>query len=242
MARVPTAARRSRVDDEDEQGEKKESARKRITLASHILSTTQVPQLGRPPKDDEEKRQVYLALVHMKSARLTNKECAEKLGLSERTIANYLRDPYYVEVEGELQQTAKARGYDTIAMISDDALAELYSIMKTDKSGFVRFKSAEAILNYAGYGMPREEAKRDSREEVNRFLAMVNERQGSVQVNVQVNTPGALPASSTRETIHVVESEEAPIPEELAQYYQLVGPGGSMPGTERKRESPTSGM
>ena len=245
MARVPTQARRSRIDDDgEEKQEKRGDVRKRVSLASHLLSTVQMPNLGRPPRDDDEKRQVFSALVYLKSSGKTNRECGELLDVSERTINNYLTEPLYAELQSELQANAKMRGHSTIAMLIDDALAELFSIMKTDKSGFVRFKAAEKLLDVAGYNLPREEAHRDSREEVNRFLAMVNERQGRVQVNVQINQPGSLPAPAGKETGDIIVGEAVEVedvPEELKQYYALVGPGGSMPGTERKRESPTSG-
>ena len=242
MARIPTQARRSRIDDDGDEAPKKESPRQRVSLASHLLSTVQFPNLGRPPRDDEEKRQVLSCLVYLKSSGKTNKECSELLDISERTVVNYLNEPAYVELQHEMQSVAKERGHSTISMLIDDALNELFSIMKTDKSGFVRFKAAEKLLDVAGYNMPREERQRDSRDEVTRFLSLLEERQQSrVQVNMQVNIPGALPAESTRETIQVVESETREIPEELAQYYQLVGPGGRMPGSEvqAKRESLT---
>jgi len=241
MPRIPTQARRARIDDyeSDEQiPAKKEPARKRVSLSQHLLSTVQIPNLGRPPRDEDEKRQVLAALVYLKSSGKTNKECADLLFVSERTIVNYLNDEKYLEIQGELQSEAKMRGYSTITMVIDDALSELYSIMKTDKSGFVRFKSAEALLNYAGYNMPREEQQKDSREEVTRFLQLVEERAGRVQVNVQINQPGVLPAGEHFDTVTIDEAKvvEEEIPVELQQYYKLVGPGGTLPGTNRQHE------
>lgn len=214
MPRVPTAARKPRLDDDE--GEEKTPARQ-LSLASRVLEDARPPKLGRPPKDEEEKRAVFRALAYLKAGKLTNAECGQALDVSERSIVNYLNDPLYAEVQNELQSEAKNQGHTTISMLIDDALSVLFRLMHSAKSEFVSYKAAEKLLDVAGYNMPREEAQRDNREEVSRFLELVKTRASvNVQVNIQqVGTEG--------------ETKTQVVDAELAPYYRPVLPGGKLP-------------
>ena len=196
------------------------------TLSDLIAS--RVVSLGRPPKDDQDKRVVFEQLIRLKEQRYTHSQCAEMLKCSERTIANYIADPLYKEVQGELVADAKQRGHLRIAEIIDEAVDTLYTMMKSGKSEFVRYKAAEKLLDVAGFNLPREEAHLDSREGLSRFLAEVEARRSQTTVNIQI--------VSTQEG-QVVDADEAPatrsVPPELAPYYQQVLPGGKLPSRAR---------
>lgn len=239
MAQPPTSARKNR-------GEDPLSPRTLVTKSGQILQKVQSPKLGRPYKDEEEKRQVYSALAYLKSAGKSNRECATELDVSERTINNYLADELYVEIQNELQADAKQQGHTTIALLIDDALGKLVELMHGSASEFVRFKAAEKILDVAGYNLPREEAHKDSRDEVAKFLEMVRGRNGGGgNVNIQVNIVdgeekrgGAahpnpqvvIEADQVDPTEQALLSPPTPaIPAELAQYYTQVLPGGRLP-------------
>src|SRR5260221_66950 len=212
MPRVPTAGRRARLDDDDDE----RTPARQLSLAARVLEDAKPPKLGRPPKDEEEKRSVFKALAYMKSGKLTNTECGQALDVSERSIVNYLNDPLYAEVQNELQSEAKNQGHTTISMLIDDALSVLYQLMHTAKSEFVSYKAAEKLLDVAGFNMPREEQQRDNREEVSRFLELVKTR---ASVNVQVNI----------QQVGEGETKTQVVDAELAPYYRPVLPGGKMP-------------
>lgn len=216
-----------------------------VNLSQRLLQPL-VP-LGREYRDEEEKRQVFADLIRLKAAGKTNKQAADLLGISERTVNNYRADALYNEIEKEMEANAKQRGYTTIAEIIPDALGVVYDILLKGKSEFVRFKSAELLLNYAGYGVPREDAQKSNREEVSRFFEILAAReQERLQVNVQINT-----TSPTSQPPTIVVEQQTPsspvpvgalppahehpedilgnVPTELHQYYLPLQPGGKLP-------------
>ncbi len=237
MARIPRAARVERPDNSDDDDSPRQQ-RKHISLSDHILTTVEPPHLGRPPKDDEEKRRVFQALVALKAARKTNRECAEVLDVTERTISNWLADALYKEVADDLQAEARQRGHISIALMVDDALAKLYELMHGAKSEFVAYKAGETLLNFAGYNMPREEARRDNQQEYLAFMekmAQVKGQQTQVNVTITTEKTATLPAPSV-EIVEATVEEEPPavavrsIPAGLEKYYETVQPGGRLPG------------
>lgn len=191
------------------------------TIASrHVTSHT---SLGRPYKSDDEKLDQYTHLVRLKENRKTNKECADELGVSERTIANYLSDPYYEDVKTTLIAEAKARGHLQIADVIDDAVNKLHSLMHTARSEFVQYKSAEYLLKLAGYENMQEERERDNQADVIEFLSKLQKgKQPTTQINIQVNqtTPTVVDALLLPQ---YVEEEEA------FDYSRPMLPGGKIP-------------
>lgn len=203
---------------------------KPVAFTLSDLITSRTIALGRPPRDEEDKRVVYEQLIRLKEQRYTHSQCASMLQCSERTIANYIADSLYKEIQSELVADAKQRGHLRIAEVIDEAVDTLYTMMKSGKSEFVRYKAAEKLLDVAGYNLPREEAHLDSREGLSRFLAEVESRRARTIVNIQVT-------SSPTKGGQVVEADVSPsvlpptrsVPPELAPYYQRVLPGGKLP-------------
>lgn len=199
-------------------------------LSQTLALDHHIKPLGRSPRDEEEKRQVYEDLVRLKERRLTNRECGVALGYSERTIANYLTDPYYQEVQNDLIGQAKQRGHMLISEVIGPAIEKLYELMNTANSPFVQYKAAEKLLDVAGYNMPREEQRADSRAGLSSFLEELQRRRGnSVQVNVQVNTHPSSGSSESVVEALPVQAESLTIPAELERYYLPVQPGGKLP-------------
>lgn len=238
----PTSARRTRQEDDGKGAE-----RAQLSLATSLLAAAPaLPHLGGPPKNDEEKRAVLEALVHLKSVGKTNKECASALEVSERSIVNYLNDPLFDEIQQELQGRARSLGHTTIAGLIPSAIAKLAYLVNHAQSEFVGFKAAETLLNFAGYNLPPQEQKRDNLDELTKFLEEVKARRsggGSVpsQVNVNVSVVGQ-PSQEVivESTVSEVEPPVAlpvkaegrqEVSPELAQYYQIVQPGGFIPGS-----------
>ncbi len=249
MPRTPTAARRARRDDFDDEGDGQQSLspRKQVSLAASILEKVEAPRLGRPPQSDEEKRQVLQTLVYLKAARKTHQECASALDVSERTISTYLADPLYKELQDDLQAVAKQQGHVTIAVMIEDALDKMFELMHSAKSEFVSYKAAEKLLDVAGYNLPREEQHRDNQRDLDEFMGKLAAMKGAnqTQVNVTITTEKRGEESQVEviEGETVTQQDQIPtevaadpalpqrsIPPELARYYETVQPGGRLPG------------
>lgn len=196
------------------------------TIASRHLSTH--TSLGRPYKTDDEKREQYTHLVRLKENRKTNQECADELGVSTRSIVNYLADPFYEDVKTTLITEAKSRGHLQIADVIDDAVNKLHTLMSTARSEFVQYKSAEYLLKLAGYENMVEERERDNQADVIEFLSKLQGKQSKVQINVQVNQAGVTASETIVDAVPFVPV----LPDELVQYQTPMLPGGKLPARE----------
>jgi hypothetical protein len=217
------------------------------TSLNEIVSTRLLPAVSGPPRSEEEKRNFFTNLVRLKSQRMTHAQCAELLAVSERSIATYINDPLYKEIQADLITDAKDRGHVLISEVIDDAIGTIYSLMQVSKSDFVRFKAAEKILTVAGYDIPRDEVQSDSREGVIKFLEKVAARQNQQpQVNISITTDPPNHHASQIIDAEVVEHHDTTsnmsltrgpgargdsLPAELQQYYEPVLPGGKLPGS-----------
>ena len=207
----------------------------------HLMS---FKPLGRPYRTDDEKKVVYLQLVRLKENRKTHEECAELLGVSVRTIVNYLVDPFYGELVQEIQHEARERGHLLISDVIGDAVEKLYGLMHTAKSEFVQYKSAEYILKISGYEVPQEQRERDNQADVIDFLSKLDNRKDrKVQLNVQINTIETTNVSGSQNGASIVESDpmsgylaekasQRDVPPELERYMRPILPGGKIPTDE----------
>ena len=243
-------SRSSKKKHEEEDDDEQASLTPPLSIAEQQLLAL-VP-LGRPPRTDEEKHEVFIHLIRLKENRRTNKECAEVLGISERTVVNYLADPYYGELVQTLQQDAKQRGHLLISDVIDEAVGKLYGLMHSAKSEFVQYKSAEYLLKMAGYEVPQEQRERDNQADVIEFLSKLGTqgKKPQVQVNVQINnqpsssnmaqnaTETVVEASLDKSmTVHpplLTQSHEHAENAELAQYLRPMLPGGKIPKVEEE--------
>jgi hypothetical protein len=133
--------------------------------------------IGRPPRNDEEKRELYLSLLALKNHRLTNKECAARLGVSERTIVNYLADSFYHELRVAESQDANKAARAQLAQLQQHVIKTLYELTDpvSTKSEFVRFSAAAKLGEWAGLSDPIDDEQKDTRTEVATFLTRVQE-------------------------------------------------------------------
>ena len=232
--------------------------RQQLTLSKQLIGQAMPPRLGRPPDTDEEKHLVLRALVYLKAANLTNLACAKELDVSERTVATYLKDEAYQELQQELFSGSRAAGYTSIGAMISIAMNKMLLLTEAT-SEFVQFKSAEYILKMAGYELPPEGRVAESRDEGIRFLDAIRAEATARTMNVNVNfstgsrnaphpggdTPVAASPGVVEQVIDALPSPTilpgdsllaGGIPEELQQYYQPVKPGGMLPW---ESETPT---
>lgn len=214
MGKVPSAVRSdsNQYDDDEEIGSESEDSaspkgnrrkkdrpnflgKARETLSGHLVGQASMNPLGRLPRNEDEKRLVFRELALLKSARMTHEECAAKLGASRSTIAEWLNDPLYREIQQDLTQSARSAGFVSAGELVQDALATIYHLMQHDPSGFVRYKSAEYLLKIAGMELPPSESQSDDSREIAHLLETIRLRAGNQQVaapqiNVDIRVSG----------------------------------------------------
>ncbi len=230
MTRSPLRGpRRSHDIQDDDNRSPREQTKEVVSLAKAISDRLVIPQ--GPPHTEEEKRATYLALARLKAQRFTREECAAALGVSVSSVARYLVDPRYEEVQNELMAESKQRGHFLISEVADDAINVIYDLMFNGKSEFVRYKAAEKLLDVAGYNVPREEQQRDSREGLKQFMDELRrraERQQQPQITVNINQQPADSAADNQEETMIEATTTSPAPA-LPPYTSQVQPGGKLP-------------
>ena len=202
--------------DEDNEGYEDDTPPRVSSVDVMLLS---IKRLDHEPKDDDEKKSVYRDLSKLKMHRMTNTECAAKLGVSERTIYNYLKDPLYAETVSTIESEAKDGATLLVSDMAYKALDVLHEVMSDGEvSPFVRMEAAKYTLKMLGMEQEREPNKRANQDDVVGFLTKVKAQQTVIQVNVN-NTPGQT----------VIESESSSYSHNMPTVEQVL-PGGKFPG------------
>lgn len=206
----------------------KDSGLPRTNLIDQVIDSRLTPLPKGVPRTEEDKQIFLVNLVRLREQRLTKAECAERLGVSERTIANYMAEPAYREAQELLISEAKQSGHVILSELISEAIGTLYELM-SDKavSPFVRYKAATELLDKAGYNIPRDEQQADSRAGVAEFLKQVEEKKKQQNIYIQnLNINGEQKEGGSA---LVVDSIPEDTPVHLLPYYSIVKPGGGLP-------------
>jgi hypothetical protein len=237
MPRQPYQPKSSKIE--------KKLAEKLAKGLSPLLDQEDLPQahivtLG-PPSTEEEKQVFFVELMKLKMKRYTNKECGETLGVSERTIVNYLGDPLYKDTIVAFEAESKQTAHLLVSDLAYTALETMRDLMDPDQtnSEYVRYSAARTVGEWLGLNVPREEARSNAQQEVVDFLTKLDMEQTHIQVNnIQVNmAPGKTPeeAGSEKNVVDATLIEgpaQLPLPQEEKEPsndFPLVQPGGKLP-------------
>jgi hypothetical protein len=219
-------------DDDDEEEQSSSITPDVVPIGSHHLMS--ITPLGRPPRGEEEKRAVFLDLLRLKENRKTNRECADTLGVSERTVANYLIDPLYQELYQTIIADATQQGRLLISDVIPAAINKHYTLMMTARSEFVQYKCAEYLLKISGFEQEQQVVERDNQGEVIAFLNKLKDRPSKVQVNVTVNQQGQSGGQVIDADVVDVPAFPVASEDDLSQYSVPMLPGGKIPTGEQK--------
>jgi len=178
------------------------------------------------PQSEEEEQAFLINLVRLKCMRMTNRECAIKMGVSVGTIKDYLAGEAYQEMRDRLIADTRDRGHMRISEILDDATRVLHELMLNAKSEFVRLKAVELAIEAGGLRQPKEEAKGDSRDSVAQFLK-------EVEAKRQVNLAATVVAAEQNGVVESLPVLPPGVSPELRRYQEHVGPGGTLPSSFR---------
>lgn len=143
-----------------------------------------------------------LALAYQELARLRQverssiAECAAALGVSERTINNYLASEEYKAFVETYRADVRESAMTQVASYVQEALEVLRDLMRNDKSGHVRFEAAKELKDTFGLSyLEKDMEQTDDREELDRLTRILAARPQQVNVYQLPPEPGGfLPA------------------------------------------------
>lgn len=134
-------------------------------------------------------------------------EIAEDLSLARSTLNEWRRSEEYAEADKRWRKILREQARGDLAQMNDEAIDTLYELMKTDKSGYVRFMSATKILELNQVGSELEEDQADQQKELNEFLLHAAKRhEARLGVAEMVRLP-VMPGGLLPERIQTLNEE-----------------------------------
>ncbi len=119
-------------------------------------------------------------------------EIADDLSMSRSTLSEWRKDDDFKEADSIWRRNIANRIRGDSTQMLDDAITTIYQLMKTDKSGYVRYMSACKIIDM-NIGNETEEVIADQQKELNNFLLKEAKRVTSSMAELKVGPNGALP-------------------------------------------------
>lgn len=156
----------------------------------------------------EELRQKRIEqLAHMRHIeRCTLEECAQRLGVSKRTVQNYLADEDYEQTVQRLRKEWKEGAITHVAELAQTALTTMKDLMGPEtKSEHVRFEAAKAIGDWLGLGQLEQAQQQDDHGEMERLQRLLAQRPVQITNIYPVEPGGLLPAAIRGKDVDVNE-------------------------------------
>ena len=129
------------------------------------------------------------ALALRYNERLNWEDVADKLQVARSTLTEWRRTEEWKESDYRWRQMLRNETRGDLAKMSDEAVMTLYELMKTDRSGYVKFMCASKILEMNQVGEENAEITANQQKELNDFLLKQVKR---VQVDPLAVQPGGL--------------------------------------------------
>lgn len=169
--------------------------------------------------DADRKDLCERALELRYNERMNWEEIAAKLSIARSTLNEWRRSDEWKEFDYKWRKMLRTEVRGELAKMGDEAMATLYELMKTDKSGYVKYMAASKILDLNQVGMEMEETIADQHKELNEFLLKQVKRK-------EIDTPRVLPGGLLPKSLQ--EENEAYRERKLAEIteaeYTIISP------------------
>lgn len=145
-----------------------------------------------------ERRQLIEQALELRyNERLKWEEIADRINVARSTLAEWRKSTDWKEADTRWRKMLRDQARGDSAQMLDDAVQVIYELMKTDRSGYVRFMAASKIIDMNQVGNELEEQSLDQQKELNDFLLKAHRK---AQVEIAPVLPGGLlPASIAEE-------------------------------------------
>lgn len=182
----------------------------------------------------ERLTETYEKLVRLKLLdKLDNKACANILGVTERTVYNYLASDEYKALVEERRAEWREDALSTMSEMTQTALETLKDVMENkNAAAMARVQAAVKILEFAGVQVKQEQTQqKDDRDELDRLTRLLAQRPQVNIFNVPPQPGGMLPAEISGRVVDAylpAKAIPAPMvdaPSPLIEHYrQLANP------------------
>ena len=141
----------------------------------------------------ERQEKIESALELRYNERSNWEEIATKIDVARSTLNEWRKSDEWKEADARWRKLLREQTRGDLSQMGDEAVAVLYELMKTDKSGYVRFSAAAKILELNQVGNEIEEQVADQQKELNDFLLKEAKRRQQEAQHYIVEAGGLLP-------------------------------------------------
>lgn len=124
--------------------------------------------------------------------RMKWEEIADKIDIARSTLSEWRKSDEWREADSRWRRLLRDRARGTSAEMLEEAVQTIYELMKTDRSGYVRFMSASKLIDMHQIGNEIEEELADQQKELNEFLLTMAKRKAAFELG-EVRPGGMLP-------------------------------------------------
>lgn len=118
----------------------------------------------------EKQELIDRALDLRYNQRLNWEEVSDKLAIARSTLNEWRKTEDWKEADQRWRRMLRDSARGDSAQMLQDAISVIYDLMKTDRSGYVRFMAASKIIDLNQVGNEIEEQAADQQKELNDFL------------------------------------------------------------------------
>lgn len=142
------------------------------------------------PRERQEKIELALSLRY--EERKNWEEIASQLDLARSTLSEWRKDEDFKEADTRWRRSLRDKARGDSSQMLDEAVATIYELMKTDRSGYVRYMAACKLLDMNQVGNELEESLVDGQKELADFLLKKAKRDDALARASAVVRPGGL--------------------------------------------------
>lgn len=128
--------------------------------------------------------------------KLNWEEISDKLNIARSTLTEWRKTDEWKEADQRWRKMLRETARGDSAQMLQDAVDVIYELMKTDRSGYVRFMAASKIIDLNQVGNEIEEQAADQQKELNDFLLKMAKHKANEILPVR---PGGLLPESIEE-------------------------------------------
>jgi len=155
--------------------------------------------------ESSESNELYVRLAELVVvARLSNRQCADSLNVSMRTIQRWRNDPAYKAIEHDMRARVFNEIVDNAASRMHRMIDVLTDIAENGKSDIARVRAAEVLGRWVGLDSPRQVQQQQSDDRL-KVVELLLEQRRSISTSSPIvmppPTPGGLLPPGYRTTV-----------------------------------------
>lgn len=143
--------------------------------------------------DHERQEKITQALRLRYQERKNWEEIAKDLDLARSTLSEWRKDDDFREEDSRWRRVLREQARGDSAQMLDEAIATLYELMKTDRSGYVRYMASTKLIDLNNVQHEQEEIAADQAKELNDFLLKEMKQRALKPVEFKTLPNGLLP-------------------------------------------------